>query len=215
MTVDIRKLSVNRIQLTLNQENKVIAFAEGLDLEARGKAQANSIDLQLHVQLSPLPGNATQPNLSFTSNAGPSRIEVNSRTAADLTFSSTDLNQILLSGSFSLQDNVVFVGKDLPAPNLSGKVSITGQIKPQTLTLENLSLQIADKEHMEIAGRVTDFLTNPDFQMHLKEASFDVEELLGLASGLIPSIKAQGEIAVTDFHIAGRLPDRDHHCDAV
>ncbi|MEE9259183.1 MAG: AsmA family protein, partial [Nitrospinaceae bacterium] len=205
--IDLKHLSVKGVRLDLDMDGRIKAAVSGVNLEARGKVQPGFIDLQVRLLMVPDREDRSAHNLAFSSREGNNIIDVKTRTSTDLTVSTNDLNRILLAGTFSLENNAFRTGKQsLPVPDLSGELTLEGFLKEEALNLPTLLLKIADKGRVEISAEAKRFLTNPEFQLHLKEAFFDVKELAAMAAGFLPPIKARGEITVSGFQVAGRLP---------
>jgi hypothetical protein len=195
--VDLKELAIRNASARLDQEGKLSAHIEGLNLEAQGKVGLNAFDLQLKVLLTPDPNKPS--NIAFQSTEG---LSFQSRVFSNLNFSANDLNRLLVHGVFGLQNNRVSL--PLPSPDIAVEMDVA--VQPELLNLNKLQMSLGNNNRIKVSGDVANFSKDPVFKLMIDEASFQLKDLLGWGKQWAPPLSGHGLLNAKSVKVSGRLP---------
>ena len=131
-----------------------------------------------------------------------------SRVFSNLDFSTSDLNRIEILGVFGLENNRLNMKSQLlPSPGLVVDIDAAVSIKPELLDLKKLHLSLGKNNLIKVSGSVANFAKDPSFRLMLKEASFQLEDLLDWAKQWLPPISGKGQLKVARVNVKGHLSD--------
>jgi len=198
--IDLQQFNIRNAGATLAMEGQFSAHLEGLNLEAKGKASMDEIDLELRVLMKP----NSNSNIFFKQQK--EKIHVQSHATTDLVFSAKDLKKVNVSGSFGFEQNHIQLGDVLPSPNLKGSLSAEVQLQPEVLHLSALSLTLDEKNKVVFSTTVKNFSTNPEIETHIKKVSFQLEDILKWGAQWLPSISGHGTLETENLDIHAKLP---------
>ena len=201
--VSLTELSVEDIEFNARVDDSLSAHLSGLTLRARGKVDAQGLDLQLRVLMQPPSGQTT--NLRYFLRQNPS-LTFRTGMKTDLTLTARDLHRVLIQGTIQFQETFARRGRVLPAPDL--RLALSAVVDRQTglLNLPRFLLELGEKNRLEAAAQVKGFLgPDPSFSLRLPSGRLDLQELTRLARGFLPPLSLKGQVLLTDWQLEGRL----------
>jgi hypothetical protein len=198
--VDLQELNIRNASAKLDMDGNLFASLKGLSLEAKGKANLDTIDLKLRVLMEPGPTS----NIIFKQQK--EKLHFQSHASSDLNFSAKDLKNINISGDFGLQQNQIQLGDALPSPNLQGTLSAKVQLQPELINLTAFSLTLDDKNEIQLSTKVKNFSTNPEAELNIKKVSFQLADILRWGAKWIPPLSGHGTLTGENLSIMARLP---------
>jgi hypothetical protein len=198
--VDLQELNIRNASAKLDMDGDLFASIKGLNLEAKGKANLDAIDLNLRVLMEAGPIS----NIIFKQHK--EKLHFQSHASSDLNFSTKDLKNINISGNFDLQQNQIQLGDVLPSPNLQGSLSAKVQLQPELINLSTFFLTLDDKNEIRFSTKVKNFSTNPEVELNIQKLSFQLSDILRWGDKWIPSFSGHGTLKGENLNIMARLP---------
>jgi hypothetical protein len=198
--IDLQELNIRNASAKLDMDGDLFASLKGLSLEAKGKANLDTIDLSLRVLMQA----GSTSNIIFKQQK--EKLHFQSHANSDLNFSAKDLKNINISGNFGLQQNQIQLGDVLPSPNLKGNLSAKVQLQPELINLSAFSLTLDDKNEIRLSTIVKNFSTNPEVELNIKKVSFQLADILRWGAKWIPPISGHGTLKGENLNIMARLP---------
>ncbi len=204
IAVDLREFAIRNVQVNLDMDGEMKSRMEGLSLEAHGKINREEIDVVLRTIMAP-PAQG-EHNLEFFSSQGEG-VDVKTLSLIDMKVSTQDLNNIRLSGTLGLKKNQFQIGKPLPSPDFSSEIDLTATVQDQGLNIQKMEFYIGETNRVDITGSASQLAKDPRFNIRLNEAAFKIEDLIAWAGTMIPEIKANGNLRVSNVEVKGHMPE--------
>ncbi|MFT4578101.1 MAG: hypothetical protein ACI8PD_000032 [Nitrospinales bacterium] len=198
--IDLQELTIRNASAKLDMDGNLFASIKGLNLEAKGKADLDAIDLNLRVLMEAGPTS----NIIFKQQKEKQHFQ--SHASSDLNFSTKDLKNINISGNFDLQQNQIRLGDVLPSPNLKGNLSAKVQLEPELINLSAFSLIFDDKNEIRLSTKVKNFSTSPEVELNIQKVSFQLADILRWGAKWIPPLSGHGTLKGENLNIMARLP---------
>ena len=202
--LNIKQMTINHASALLNQDEKLSAHLEGLNLEVEGKASLNALDLKLKVFLAPDSNKPEQPNFGYQANGDKS---FQSRVSSNLNFSAGDQHHFSVSGVVGLQKNRAHMkASSLPSPDVVIEMDSEISLQPEALNLKKFWLSLDSNNQIKFSGTAVNFSHDPSFNLVIDEASFQLEKLLSWGQQWLPPLTGKGQLKARAVKISGQLP---------
>ncbi|MEK9629025.1 MAG: hypothetical protein VW455_08385 [Nitrospinota bacterium] len=198
--IDLQQFKIRNAGAMLAMDDQVSAIMRGFNLEAKGKASLNDIDLKLRVLFK----TNSKPNIFFKQKKD--NIYFESQTNTNILISAKDLKKVNVSGNFGLKGNKIQFGDALPSPSLEGSLTAEIQMKPERVNLSLFSLILDGKNVVSLSTKVKNFSTAPEIETQIKKISFHLSDLLRWAKKWLPPVTGHGKLEMDNLTIQANLP---------
>ncbi len=163
------------------------------------------MDLRLQILFAKPKNPQARHNLIFSTKQGEG-LEARTLLLSNLNVATQDLNAITSSGSIQFTHTRVKTREKLPTPNLTIDYAVDVSLKEELLEIHQLSLNLDKINRIKLSVIAKQFLSNPQFKLHLSQAIFDIKSLLRLGGPWLPPVNSSGKIKISDLKVAGNLP---------
>ncbi|MBI4388874.1 MAG: hypothetical protein HY580_01725 [Nitrospinae bacterium] len=204
--VDLKQFAVNDVKLEVRIDDQTLARLEGLNVQAQAQAMAEDLNLSATVALAPAGGPEPQHNLTFFSRSRDKSLEVRTALTGEIKIAARNLNQVDVTGRLQAVQNKIFMGRDLPSPDLGGEWDLSLSLKPEQVKIRRFLLSAGKNNQAEISGEVRNYTARPDFNVTLRNANFDLGEILGWGGKAVAPLKARGTLRAADINVTGQVP---------
>ncbi|MBI5428808.1 MAG: AsmA family protein [Nitrospinae bacterium] len=204
--VDLKQFALNNVKLEVRIDDRTLARLEGLNVQAQAQALAEDLNLSATVALAPLGAPGPQHNLTFFSRSRDKNLEVRTALTSDIKIVARNLNQVDVTGRLQAAQNKLFMGRDLPSPDLGGEWDLSLSLKPEQVKVRRFLLNAGKNNQAEFSGEVQNYTARPDFNLTLRNANFDIGEILEWGGKAVKPLKAQGTLRIADISVTGQAP---------
>ncbi len=198
--IDLQQLNIRNASAALEMDDQLSAHIKGLNLEAKGKASMDEIDLRLRVLMKP----DQTANIAFKQLK--EKIHFQSHTTTDLNFSAKDLKKLNVSGNFGFKQNQIQFGDVLPSPNMEGSLSAEIQLQPERINLSAFSLTLDENNQITLSTKVKNFSTAPEIEANIKKVSFQLADILKWGAKWLPPVSGHGTLETENLDLQAKLP---------
>ncbi|QPJ61998.1 MAG: AsmA family protein [Candidatus Nitronauta litoralis] len=203
--VELTELVVNDIEVNVQMDDVMTAHLKGLNLEARGKADTNGLDVNVRVHMGEESREKNSSNVTYVSSLEPA-INLLTYLDTDITLNAQDINRALVTGTLGLTDTRVTMKQRLKPVNTRLDFAAGVDMASHILDLSRVKLKVANGTSMSLTGQVQRFLSpHPGFNLKIPKGDFDLNELTALAKPFLPPMILNGQLGLTDVQIRGGL----------
>ncbi len=202
--IDVKNLSIQRLQIDADIDGHTKAHIEGFNLQASGKIALDALDVVVSLVMLPPEDATRRHNILYSTSEGEG-MDVKTRFVSDLKITPRSLDAADASGTLAFTDNEIFVGKRLPSPDLKLQMDASVSMKPETLNLRDLDLEIGENNRIQLAARASDFQSDPKFDLEFKNLQLNFDEIMPWVVDQLAPTTVSGLLKMTDLQIAGSL----------
>lgn len=197
---DLQQFNIRNVSANLSIDDQLSAHIKGLNLEARGKASMDDIDLSLRILFKPDP----YANIVFERKK--EKLHFKSQTITDLNLTAKDFEKLNISGTFSFKQNKIQFDELLPSPNVEGSLSAEIQMRPERINLSGFSLSIDEKNEILLSTTVNNFSSAPEIEARIKKISFQLADIIRWGKKRLPPLSGKGRLEARNLNLLAKLP---------
>lgn len=174
-----------------------------LDLELRDDAKSG-LQSSIEVRLNQPCG----PSSESTESSPAARTAITAAPSIRLRLKGNGLEDIALAGDFRLQNLLLQSDENTYTAPAGASLDMKLDLQKGDAALNRLSLDLLEKNHIELAGAVSGLFAKPSMRVSAPEAFVDLGSLPPFLKPFLPGLSASGEIKIESLDLTAKVDER-------